>query len=264
MAKDLQYAIECTIRYYALLPKTMLVVPPGSSYGEAGDIEGTLGTEQIDVLKWQEPPHLVLANLPTTQPEAADGSASETEVELVKTNVRALFEQSGEKLSESLAYWLYGDRVEAKVMMSFLKRYGPLDGPDRSKVNKDGVLNFYEGAQYFGLLRRLLRGAWRGDGHALKLIKSTLRAQTRPEFIIEGKQAEIVVDDLKSFVCLLFLRDLATGKIKLCESPDCPTPYRLQRRKGDRFCSHECAVLVNVREFRKRETSGNKSRREKR
>jgi hypothetical protein len=239
----------------------MLVVPPDSSYGEAGDIEGTLGTERIDVLKWQEPPHLVLANLPTTKPEGVEGSAREDEELKVRVALDLI---SGEKPGESLTHWLYGDRVEPKVMMSFLKRYGPLHGPERLKANKDSVLNFYEGAQYFGLLRRLLRGAWRGDDNALKSIKSSLHAKARPEFIFEGKRAEIVMDDLESFVCLLFLRDLATGKIKLCESPDCPTPYRLQHRKGDRFCSHECAVLVNVREFRKREAKENKSRREKR
>lgn len=41
---------------------------------------------------------------------------------------------------------------------------------------------------------------------------------------------------------------------KICANPDCPHPYFLQKRKGQIYCSHPCAVLINVRRFRERES----------
>lgn len=53
-------------------------------------------------------------------------------------------------------------------------------------------------------------------------------------------------DMLEKKACVLW------SLIRMCENPDCPTPYFLEARKGQKYCSHKCAVLINVRRFRAR------------
>lgn len=45
---------------------------------------------------------------------------------------------------------------------------------------------------------------------------------------------------------------LKRQKIKICENPDCPSPQFAQQRRGQKYCTHKCAVLMNVRRFRAR------------
>jgi PAS domain-containing protein len=62
----------------------------------------------------------------------------------------------------------------------------------------------------------------------------------------------------------LFLRDCGAKKTRVCVNPDCPAPYFLQTRKGQKFCTHRCAVLVNVRRFRAGLAAGRVKRKSRR
>jgi hypothetical protein len=96
-------------------------------------------------------------------------------------------------------------------------------------------------------LQELLQRAWRGEPGEIE--KGDIAAET--EFSPTRDGVEIQVSDLWTLIRILFLCDYAAGRARVCAIADCPrTPYFLQARKGQRFCSHECAVLDNVRRFR--------------
>jgi predicted RNA-binding Zn ribbon-like protein len=65
-------------------------------------------------------------------------------------------------------------------------------------------------------------------------------------------------------VRVAFLMDYKIGRIKVCGNPDCVTPYFVESRKGQEFCSHKCAVLINVRRFRERQSKAEARGRTKR
>jgi hypothetical protein len=98
-------------------------------------------------------------------------------------------------------------------------------------------------------MQTLLKQAWSGDSGAIKAIAKDVTARLD----VSAKGIDIAVVDLWSLVRLLFLRDYWEGKTKVCANPDCASRYFLEQRKGQQYCSHKCAVLMNVRRFRQRQ-----------
>ena len=103
-----------------------------------------------------------------------------------------------------------------------------------------------------GPFHRLLQRAWRGEPGALKAIAKNLKSRVD----VSTSGIDIAIVDLMSLIRLMFLRDYAAGRAKVCENPACLSPYFLQQRKGQQYCTHQCAVLINVRRFRQRQTKG--------
>jgi hypothetical protein len=68
--------------------------------------------------------------------------------------------------------------------------------------------------------------------------------------IAENGSLEIVALDAIAFAFVALLRDAAIGKAGICANPECENPYFLRNTKRNSFCSHPCAVLMNVRRFR--------------
>ena len=147
------------------------------------------------------------------------------------------------------------DEWQTDRIAQFTRLFGPL-APRRhsSKALLGGDIESGEPVSIntgdFLGLQGLLRDAWRGNNGALNEIArgvtGDLDLQAHPDGL------EIVARDLWALTRLLFLRDYASGKAKLCTNPDCETPYFLVVRRGQKFCSHACAVLINVRRFRER------------
>jgi hypothetical protein len=241
---DPHYAIRGVIRYYGWLPKTL--VRHGQTFVGSLDL-----TRNADVSLWTVAPHVRLANLPTY-----DKSAS---------NMRP-----------------GGDlKIDAASVESFLKRYGPLyredyrlvptskiQMPDKSQGGPRWIKTqeakpgnqFKESLGQFLGAQQLMRHAWSGDqetitehfrdgtlAEAFKLVSFEILqnyADRRPgEVLLE-------TEDLWEYMRYLFLVDYAEQRTGVCEREDCPTPYFVRQRKGQRYCSHECAVLENVRRFR--------------
>ena len=75
----------------------------------------------------------------------------------------------------------------------------------------------------------------------------------RVDMTRKGEGIDIAVVDLWNLTRLLFLRDYSAGRTRVCSNPDCSSPYFLQQRRGQKYCTHKCAVLMNVRRFRERE-----------
>ncbi len=214
------YALGGTIRYYTRLPHSIEEVALGDAAGTC-DLRGLLETDVVDVTRrWKESPTVVLANL---------------------------------------------DVASIPAVRAFLNRYGPLTRP-APKMPEAGTdrPRFYENLGKLTAFRDLLRRAWGSDPEAIRelsglvsyhsevLIGGKLRhpAHGSDSIAVEDGQIVAVVETLKRFVTLLLLRDLQQGRAAICQSPDCPAPYFLRERKGQQFCTHKCAVLVNVRKFR--------------
>lgn len=120
-----------------------------------------------------------------------------------------------------------------------------------------GVLSWYQGqpgivtARDVVRFRDALRQAWEGNKNVLAQMWVDLRARLR----VEPTGLEIVVEDLWTLIRLMFLRDWVERRASLCAAcsdEECPTPYFLAVRKGQKFCSDLCAVRINVRRFRER------------
>jgi len=113
--------------------------------------------------------------------------------------------------------------------------------------------------------QHLLQKAWSGETYAIsKMAKDESvpvqwRYVTVPVVAVSKRHIDIAVVDLWNLVRLLFMRDYAAGRTKVCANPDCPSPYFLQRRRGQKYCSHKCAVLANVRRFREKEAKAKSS-----
>jgi hypothetical protein len=119
---------------------------------------------------------------------------------------------------------------------------------------------FYVDSTVVSDAQNLLRRAWAGDGAAVKQIQKEavipgpyqevgLEIQTS----VEPGVLELETGELWNFVCLLFLLDYSQGKTKLCRNKDCSAPCFIQTRKDQQYCSHKCAVLINVRRFQARQ-----------
>lgn len=106
----------------------------------------------------------------------------------------------------------------------------------------------------------LLRSAWTGDSEAMAghfqdgTLSEAFRvvsfdilqsyAMRRPSEVL------LETEELWDYMRYLLLTDYAEQRLGVCDRADCPTPYFVQQRKGQRYCSHDCAVLENVRRFR--------------
>lgn len=109
-------------------------------------------------------------------------------------------------------------------------------------------------------LQGLLQQAWRGELEELDEIEMyNIAPETEISTTRDG--IELRVRDLWTLIRILFLRDYGAGRARVCAITDCPrTPYFLQSRKGQMFCSHPCAVLANVRRFREEQRAQGKAR----
>jgi hypothetical protein len=210
---DSYYELSTRIRYYGHLPESTEV--------RDGHVFGVLGAEMANPAQWKEPPHERLANLPTHDTRAEG---------LVLTT----------KPVSGLA--------DPKAMESFVKRHGVLWGRIRQSTG-----SFDEDAVRFASAQDLLRRAWTDDSVAIREIEEQVEDALEARPSVRAGGIEVTIENLWSFICVLFLRDYVAGKVKVCANSDCPHPYFLEKRKGQKYCSHPCAVLLNVRRFRKRQ-----------
>jgi hypothetical protein len=147
-------------------------------------------------------------------------------------------------------------RRDPKVALRFTRTYGVLAERYKGEPRSISLKDVFRFSDY-------LQNAWQDDAAFLNLLGDI--PQTR--LWVRQKGAEVVIEDLWPLVRVMFSRDRWDGRTKKCASPDCPAPFFLAVRKGQKFCSQTCAVRVNVRRFREREASkralgkGSKARR---
>lgn len=140
-------------------------------------------------------------------------------------------------------------RDDPQALLAFTRRYGVVSAGRASGVRFVALRDELRFRDY-------LRKAWEGNKQALDQMRVDVSARLRTE----PSGLEIEITDLWTLIRLLFLQDNLSGRTKVCRSPQCPAPYFLAARKGQKFCSHKCAVLINVQKFRERQAKPRKQR----
>jgi hypothetical protein len=146
-------------------------------------------------------------------------------------------------------------RTEEAAAVRFTRTYGVLSKDFRGVPMSLPVSEVYR-------YRDRLRRAWEDDDAFLDF----LNEPENPKAILWVRRTamEIVIEDLWTLIRVLFSRDRWDDRTRKCKSPDCPAPYFLAVRQGQKFCSQRCAVLVNVRRFREREAKMSSGKRNQR
>jgi hypothetical protein len=183
---------------------------PKSTRIDTYHVFGELGPEIVDVMRWKDPPHEALANA----------------------------RRSGE--------W---EVCDPKAVEAFVKRYGVLDAR-LDNWSPSSSSKFDENCITFSSLQETLCKAWRQDAEALSEIEIQVEDALDARTSMNAGSIELTTENLWSFICVLFMRDVQAGKAKVCASPDCIHPYFVEQRKGQKYCLHLCAVRENVRRFR--------------
>lgn len=209
-----------SIRSHSFLPVPLRV--------KNGWLSGRVAPSRVDPARWRDPPHVYLANLGLNS------------------------------------------TIDSEGALLFTKHYGLLTN-DEDLTLKNDWLNMEGGnfgcdlAMFTHVLRihqLTLRAAWRGDEHQVAAMRGhppieSFPRNTRGNLPIEihsqGNKIEAVTPDLWTFICVLFTRDHAEKRLKVCKNPACPAPYFVATRHRQTFCSHKCAVLINVHRFRQRQ-----------
>jgi hypothetical protein len=194
--------------------------------GGTGDwtITGVVASERINVADWKEPPHKSLANMPALPP-------------------------TGE--------WqpLHGvTPVDPEAAKAFIRKYGLFHIETYSRrIESSEVGDFAETAgsrfvvhsEEFAEAQKLFRRAWVGEPSVLQQIQQDARRSVEIGLkeVNTGKTGqaegiELVATSLLKFMCILFLRDYAAGKISKCANPTCPAPYFIRSRKTQKVCEY--------------------------
>ena len=137
---------------------------------------------------------------------------------------------------------------DLKAVELFVRKYGVLWG----RLN-EMTYEYDESCTGFSSAQATLCRAWRQDKEAMEEVEVQVEHALDARTSIKLGGVELTTENLWSFICVLFLRDYLAGKARICESPDCANPYFLEKRRGQKFCSHVCAVRENVRRFRRAE-----------
>jgi len=135
-------------------------------------------------------------------------------------------------------------RLDPAAALRFTRIYGVLSLHYKGEATSVSVGDVFRFRDY-------LQRAWQHDEIFLKMLNDPHPTEAR--LWVRPAGMEIVIEDLWTLIRVLFSRDSWAGRAKKCTSPDCPAPFFLAVRKGQKFCSQRCAVLVNVRRFRERE-----------
>lgn len=159
----------------------------------------------------------------------------------------------------AFANLLVRDKAAVK---NFVSRYGMLRAKTLPKLTvkgflspdeQRGLLSVSEPLLEFERVQKILCSAWGGDVDVIKTEVQEGFSLQSFDLLKPTNEVVFVTEDLWKFIVFLFLVDYKHSKVGVCANEDCPAPYFLRTRKGQEFCSHACAVLVNVRRFRARQ-----------
>jgi hypothetical protein len=203
-------------------------------------------TKPANVATWRDPPHVALAN------------------------VRGSLLRDGLPTASAVF-----TRLDLKSIVHFMDRYGAPIVPRSRDMSDIYEVDPTEVAE----MQFVLRSAWHGDAEALNLIaegdqeynefakyiEAKARAQgverTRtniPLGPIDVKPVarrggmKLVFTELWSLARWLFLVDYWNDRIGICSNKSCFTPYFILKRKGQRYCSHDCAMVMASRRYRRK------------
>jgi hypothetical protein len=239
----LTYTLKYVIRYdgVRVLAKT------GRSLHGKEVVKFRYSRQPVDTSKWPETPHVAFANV------------------------------RGYSLRTGLPTSRGPTRLDLKALLQFTINYGELN-VERERDD------YFEDPVVVAKMQLIFRNAWREDTKALELINTDKQytseffeyvnsiaetegvkwpgreifLQPRPGGPMQANPArtsggvELVFNNLWTLTRWLFVQDHADGRTKMCGNENCITPYFVIKRKGQKHCSHECAMAVAARRHRRK------------
>lgn len=93
--------------------------------------------------------------------------------------------------------------------------------------------------------RDVLRRIWRSDEDANDYVKLLLYSSEMSPHRVEfnWKRGEIVYQPQDNFERAVYALFRNSGLAKVCENADCPAPYFIARRRTQRYCGEDCALV---------------------
>jgi hypothetical protein len=213
-------------------PKTLRI--------ENGDLKGVNSFLPVDPAKWKDPPHVAFANL-GYDPERRGGLASDDQIKMFTLRYGPLSVIQGPGAA--------AEQPKPSNWQEALKRVlapTPVEEP------------FWMSLANFRLSQAKLRAAWKEKNASLFTdpddSSKSLGYDLLPvDWQAAGNQIELCPASCEDYMGILLTRDLAEKRTRVCQNPDCPTPYFVAGRRDAKFCSHRCAVAIGVNNFRKRQ-----------
>lgn len=206
-----------------------------ASYIIAGNFTG----KPADPTRWKDPPHRFFLNLPVLV-------TKEQRTEVLDSKAMILFTRSYAPLAVSPA----GE-------FTFRTKKGTWKQVVQSSPNLDQIQESVRthGKPYLEAIaarhsQALLKFIWRtGDRTAIEVISKEVERSLRTRVSADGVHLVVGVRNMWILICMLILRDNASGRLGICQNPDCPAPYFLKSRKTQKICEAGSCVAWAQRKY---------------
>ena len=211
-----QYVFPCYVENNSELPEATEVklvedlASVGGAEGVSGYvISGRLGEESAE---WQEPPHVVFANLLSEKPESVETFTKRYGV--LDRLYMDRDDPKGNRFTIDSATFMHTQEVLRRAW-----RYiASTDDRDR-------------GSDAFGEIEAEVE-----EGFDTDVVVAHRHVLLRPKH-------------LWASICFLFLWDWKAQKLGFCENPECPAPYFRKKRKTQKFCEQGPCVAYAQRQY---------------
>ena len=207
---------------------------------ENDDLKGMNSSQPVDPTKWKDPPHVALANL-GYDPARRGGLASDDQIKMFTSRYGPLSVIQGP-----------GAAVEQPKPSDLLEAAKRVLAPAQAEEP------FWMPLVNFRLSQSQLRAAWKEKNASLFTDPENSRKSLGYDLVpidwrVRGNQMELCPASCDNYMGILLTRDLGEKRARVCQNPDCPTPYFVAGRRDAKFCSHRCAVAIGVNNFRRRQ-----------
>jgi hypothetical protein len=220
------YSFDGDVAFYGHLPETVTVAD--------GVVTGELSKEQVKAPAWTVPPHVAFANL-SLEPRAVSAFTKKYGPISMPS---AQYADGVRELIEGEVRNLGGETIDPSRLAKLLSLGGDVAVHETFAFSIDDLRK----------LQADFRLAWRGERSHVQLISLHVRAANFQVWHFGSGGVEKIslrTRLLWDFICLTFLIDHDTDRLRTCANRECATPYFLRQRADQECCSHRCAVARN-------------------
>jgi hypothetical protein len=183
------------------------------------ELKGGVSDRAVDPKLWADVPHVAFANL-GYDPQRRAGVATDDQIRM------------------------------------FTTQYGPLGAGGNEEAATVPQEPFWLSLANFRFLQVQLREAWtkRDASQFTDPANLAMGHELLPMSLkVKGGILEMQPASLYAYMGILLARDIAEGCARVCQNRNCHTPFFIAKRSDQLYCSHPCAVAINVEKFRQRQ-----------